>query len=185
MQAGAIQVARQGHATAGFRFAARVACPAAPTLARRMNRLKRIAIGVGATTLVLLFLCAAAVLYALDGLGDGMCGNTVIAESLSPGGEWKAVSFERNCGATTGFSTQVSVLGAREELKNEGGNLLVATTAGGKAPAGPEGGPEVRIYWVSSSALELQYHFFAKTIRAEEKVRGVRAIHRRFSDAAR
>lgn len=150
-----------------------------------MVRLKKIVIGVGASAFVLLFLCVAAVLYALDEMGDGMCGNTIIAERLSPGGEWKAVSFERNCGATTGFSTQVSVLGAREGLKNEGGNLLVATTAGGKAPAGPEGGPEVRINWVSSNVVELQYHLFAETRRAAEKVRGVRAIHRRFSDAAR
>ncbi len=38
----------------------------------------------------------------------GLCGNDVLSENISPSGHWKAVVSERSCGATTGFSTQVS-----------------------------------------------------------------------------
>ncbi len=48
------------------------------------------------------------------------CANTVIAESLSPDSEWKAVLFERSCGATTGYSTQVSLIRSRSDLENDG-----------------------------------------------------------------
>ena len=52
-----------------------------------------------------------------------MCGNDIYSETLSPDGELKAVIFQRDCGATTGFSTQVSILDTDETLENDGGNI--------------------------------------------------------------
>jgi hypothetical protein len=43
----------------------------------------------------------------------------------------------------------------------------------------------VRITWMAKDVLELQDHPLAEATRAADKARGVRAIHRRFSDAAR
>ena len=54
-----------------------------------------------------------------------MCGNEVFEEQLSPDGKLKAVIFQRDCGATTGFSTQISVLNSHKKLKNESGNVFV------------------------------------------------------------
>ncbi len=59
-------------------------------------------------------------------LVSGMCANTVIASSASPGGKWKVVLFERNCGATTGFSSHISLLESDDQLANETGNIYVA-----------------------------------------------------------
>ncbi len=56
---------------------------------------------------------------------DDMCGNEVYSEVLSPDGEYKAVVFQRDCGATTGFSTQVSIIHSGVNLKNEGGNVYI------------------------------------------------------------
>jgi len=56
---------------------------------------------------------------------SGMCANTVISSSTSPNGKWKVVLFERNCGATTGFSTQISLLESGEKLTNEAGNIYI------------------------------------------------------------
>lgn len=56
---------------------------------------------------------------------DDMCGNEVYSEVLSPDGEYKAVVFQRDCGATTGFSTQVSIIHSGDNLKNEGGNVYI------------------------------------------------------------
>lgn len=39
-----------------------------------------------------------------------MCANRVAVEAKSPDNRYKAVIFERDCGATTDFSTQVSIL---------------------------------------------------------------------------
>jgi hypothetical protein len=43
-----------------------------------------------------------------------MCGNYVVAEKISPDGRRKVVVFQRDCGATTGFSTQVSLFATIE-----------------------------------------------------------------------
>src|SRR5436190_14589045 len=46
----------------------------------------------------------------LASFGSGMCGNKQIAGSDSPDRRAKVVVFERDCGATTDFSTQVVIL---------------------------------------------------------------------------
>ncbi len=56
----------------------------------------------------------------LDFASD-MCGNDIVDEVDSPDGEYKVVVFERNCGATTGFSTHISILYNSEELSNSPG----------------------------------------------------------------
>ena len=62
----------------------------------------------------LLFLVAAcALLYsiirAVEDFSLFDCGDEVISESVSPNGQLTAVVFDRNCGATTDYSTQVSL----------------------------------------------------------------------------
>jgi hypothetical protein len=55
-----------------------------------------------------------------------MCANGIVREDTSPDRRWKAVVFERDCGATTRESTQVSIVPAAAELPNESGNVFVA-----------------------------------------------------------
>lgn len=55
----------------------------------------------------------------------GQCGNEISQTIVSPSGLVKAVVFSRDCGATTGFSTQVSILKSGRDLPNDGGNVLV------------------------------------------------------------
>ncbi|MEW8629142.1 MAG: hypothetical protein AB2591_04005 [Candidatus Thiodiazotropha sp.] len=58
--------------------------------------------------------------------GLSLCSNQIASELASPDKKHLAVVFERSCGATTGFSTQVSVLKEKNEFKNEAGNILIA-----------------------------------------------------------
>lgn len=53
------------------------------------------------------------------------CENEVLREIRSPSGVYRAVLFNRNCGATTGPNLQVSVLSA-EEPATGSGNVFVA-----------------------------------------------------------
>jgi hypothetical protein len=58
-----------------------------------------------------------------------LCGNTVISEHRSADGTWKVVVFERDCGATTHFSTQASLLRAHASLPDDSGNLIIVDDA--------------------------------------------------------
>ena len=52
------------------------------------------------------------------------CSNAIWSEYISPDRTMKAVVFERNCGATSGFSTHLSLITNDAELPNSGGNVL-------------------------------------------------------------
>ena len=118
------------------------------------------------------------------------CGNEVISRVASPGGAYQAIIFERDCGATTGFSTQVSVLPAdaffREQpsvwCATEQGNVLVIDGDHGAAPAGPGGGPEVAAAWEDEHHLVLTYHPRARVFLANLGVGAVVVQHRRSAE---
>jgi hypothetical protein len=65
------------------------------------------------------------VLYAMDNLFLGMCGNEIFSQVLAPDGNLKAVLFQRDCGATTGFSTQISLISPENKLENKAGNIFI------------------------------------------------------------
>ena len=89
--------------------------------------------------------------------GCAMCGNDEIRRSQSPDGTLEAVVFQRDCGATTGFSTQVSIVTTQSTLPNSGGNTWIADCDHGAAPSAPWGGPPIRIKWTGSRELMIEY----------------------------
>ncbi len=58
--------------------------------------------------------------------GESMCENEIVHQETSIDGRKKAVVFERNCGATTSYSTHVRLLRADTALPDESGNVFVA-----------------------------------------------------------
>jgi hypothetical protein len=127
--------------------------------------------------LVLLVVTGMWITYAINQAFDNVCGNQILSESLSPDRTYRVVVFQRDCGATTGFSTQVSILKAMETLPNESGNLFIANTDRGKAPSGVGGGPEVKISWVSSRSVHLTHHRNARVFFANLHVLEVSATY--------
>ena len=103
----------------------------------------------------------------------GGCANERLADRASPNGRWHAVVFQRDCGATTGFSTQVSVLPAGDSLRNEGGNAFTADDDHGAAPAGPGGGPSVSARWIAPDTLEVRFHPRSRVFTREARVGAV------------
>jgi hypothetical protein len=63
--------------------------------------------------------------------GCGLCGNDPIHAEEPPDARYVAIAFLRDCGATAGLSTQVSILLAPGGLPHEEGNVFVAD---GKLP---------------------------------------------------
>jgi len=95
--------------------------------------------------------------------------NTPVREVPSPSGKYKAVVFERSAGATTSFSTQISIIRSSGKLKNEPGNIFIADCDHGKAPSASWGGPEVRVKWIDDDTLSITHNSEARIFKSEKK----------------
>ncbi len=130
---------------------------------------------VGIPFVVLVFLAGS--------FGSGMCGTYVSEEIPSPSMKLKAVVFQIDCGATTGFNTHVAVGSGSLDTKNTDNipqSFFLADLNGGRAPSGRNGGPEVRVHWVSDSQLVLAHHSLARVVRAGAKSEGVSIEYQSF-----
>jgi hypothetical protein len=108
---------------------------------------------------------------ALGGCSDA-CTNTVVSRIDAPGGEHSAVMFQRDCGATSGFSTQVSVLEDGDEPSG-GGNTYRADDDHGAAELGNWGGPWAEITWLTPNHLLVRYAAGSRIFEQDEEVAGV------------
>jgi len=68
-----------------------------------------------------------AVLVFIDVELSPTCVNSIIEISENSTHEYASVLFDRNCGATTNFTTQVSIIRAGHELPDEVGNVYIAS----------------------------------------------------------
>lgn len=92
-------------------------------------------------------------LFAVIGLGSSGCAfllrssceNTVKSEIKSPDGKYIVALFERNCGATTDFSTIVSLRESSTELKSDDLGIFVV-----------KGQPRIDLAWEGNTRLRLQ-----------------------------
>lgn len=107
---------------------------------------------------------------AFSGCSD-TCQNRTVSRAEAPSGGLKAVLFQRDCGATTGFSSQVSVTDA-DDVPTGGGNVFVADTDQGTASATTWGGPWVEMRWLSPGNLLIRYDARARVFTQNESVAG-------------
>lgn len=114
--------------------------------------------------------CAASmILVAIAGCGD-LCGNEEVSRTNSPTGELSVVVFVRECGATTGWSWQASLLRSDEPLSNRSGNIL--TTAGS---------PSLdlwKIQWVGDDVVTITIPSSVDIRNMNKSVRGVKINYR-------
>jgi len=100
------------------------------------------------------------------------CSNEVVSRLASPGGEREAVMFQRDCGATSGFSTQVSILEQADQLSG-GGNTFRADDDHGAARIGAWGGSWAEMEWLASDRLLIRYATNSRLFEQDESVSGV------------
>ncbi|WP_157136814.1 hypothetical protein [Sphingomonas sp. PAMC 26617] len=112
-----------------------------------------------------------ATLMICSGCSDA-CQNTVVSRNLSPDGTHVAVLFQRDCGATTGFSTQISILDAKDKPLG-GGNAFVADDDHGAARIGNWEGSWADIKWLSPERLRIRYATKSRLFKQKERVSGV------------
>jgi hypothetical protein len=100
--------------------------------------------------------------------------NREISRVVSPDAAWDAVIFERNAGASTSFSTQVSIVKHQSVLPDDGGNVFIADCDNGAAPAASWGGPYVQARWQSTNTLVLSFDIRARVFKKQNQVGGIR-----------
>ena len=90
--------------------------------------------------------------------GGCECVDTVVTEVRSPDEKLKVVVFERSCGPTTGFSTQISVLPSDRSLPTDSaGNIFAADDNNHAVPVPNKGTMELKVIWESNSAISISY----------------------------
>ena len=91
----------------------------------------------GYRSIVVAFLAA----LALSACGE-LCKNELVQTLRSPDGRFDAVVFTRSCAASTGYTTQLSVLPAETVLPDAEGNALVV-----------RGDPRIVVRWETRRRL--------------------------------
>jgi hypothetical protein len=95
-----------------------------------------------------LLLLPLALAFTLGGCGTllrSACDNSVKSEKRSPDGKYVVTLFERNCGATTDFSTIVNLRESSEKLNGDDLGILVV-----------KGQHEIDLTWDGNTGLRLQ-----------------------------
>jgi hypothetical protein len=116
----------------------------------------------------------AILMVGLSVLEEDACANQLLDESVSPDRQMKAVVFVRDCGATTDFSTQVSIIPRTEKLSKAAGNAFSSDTNHGAAPSGPGYGPAIKVQWQSPTELVISHHPAARVFRIEPVVGNIK-----------
>lgn len=112
---------------------------------------------------------------AMSGCSGG-CENTILSEAGSPNGRLSAILFDRSCGATTGHSTQVSVLGSGVRPATAG-NTFVADANHGAAEESVGGGPWVEVAWIDDENLIVRYDAQARVFTGQSDIAGVKVTY--------
>jgi hypothetical protein len=78
----------------------------------------------------------------------------------------RAVVFNRGCGATTGFNTQVSIFVAGRDLPDAAGNTLIVDDK-----------VQLRVQWTSDTSLTISGPLSTQIFKKESKVEDVQVSY--------
>lgn len=112
--------------------------------------------------------------YIVFSPAEEMCNLNLAQELASPQGQYKAIIYQYDCGATTPFTTNISILSRTEEIEYVAGNLFVAYHS---SRSGPWHGPYTEIKWLSETSLVISYVADATVSKQEKSVGSVVASY--------
>lgn len=101
------------------------------------------------------------------------CENTVASRLLSPDGTHTATLFQRDCGATTGYSTQISIVD-HGDAPTGAGNAFRADDNHGVAAVGDWQGPWADMKWIAPDRLLIRYAAKSRIFEQASEVKGVK-----------
>ena len=106
-------------------------------------------------------------------LACSLCTNSPVGEYWSPTHVRRLVVFERSCGSTTGFSTQVSLLPASRDWPRGVGNVFVADDDHGSESLGERHTLKLSALWLTEDRVLISYSAKARVFRRKSEVNGV------------
>ena len=115
-------------------------------------------------------------LAAVLGACSDQCANTIVSKIDSPDGAHSAVLFQRDCGASTGFSTQISIID-RGAAPSGSGNTFRADDDHGAARAGDWGGSWASATWLAKDRLLIRYAHKSRIFEQASEVDGVHVTY--------
>jgi hypothetical protein len=147
-----------------------------------MKKISKITFGcLGITIVILVFFIG--IIY-LTFQPNEMCGNHLIESKFSPNKQFKVIIFSRECGATTGNSTQISIVDYDEKLeKNDRGNIFIGDYNHGEAKMK---GEIINVYtkWLNDKTLIIEYDEKARIFKNEDSEDGINILYRKISTTA-
>lgn len=93
---------------------------------------------------IVIFWIAFIVFFSISCGQTTLCGNSIKSEAQSPDGKYLATLFQRDCGATTDFSTIVNIRPFDSKFNPDNGIVLLI---GGQ--------PNVSLRWIANSSLQI------------------------------
>tara|TARA_R110001606_G_scaffold334962_1_gene482948 strand:- start:12 stop:407 length:396 start_codon:yes stop_codon:yes gene_type:complete len=97
-----------------------------------------------------------------------MCGNTIIETKFSPNQNNKIVLFHRSCGATTGFSTQVSILEKDNDLENENSAILIIDK------------DSLDIKWINDDEVSIEINKNSEVFKKQNHFNGIKINYKEY-----
>ena len=132
-------------------------------MSQRSKRITKI-LGI---TIATLFVVAALGVAGLGWAVSSGCANAEQQRVVSPDGHREAVVFERDCGATTDYSTQVSILKAGAALPNDAGNAYIYGHR-----------TRLTVAWLSPSVVTIGYVSGTRGLHESARAGGVTVLYR-------
>ena len=105
---------------------------------------------------------------------EDMCGLDVAHVVISPNNQYKAIIYQYDCGATTPFTTNVSILEVDQDLKYEPGNLFSAYHG---SVSGEWHGPYVEVKWLNINSISITY---VKDAKITEKIEAIGPVSAKY-----
>lgn len=129
--------------------------------------------------------CAVAVSVLLAGTvsgcfgGGDSCVDVIVGQVDAPDHRRLAVTYVRNCGSTTGFSTQVSIVKAGDE-PDDNGKIFVADGDHGAVTTLQDNSLDVRVEWPAADRVLISHPARARVFTNKSEHDGVRIDYRTF-----
>lgn len=105
------------------------------------------------------------------------CGTEVLTRLDAPDKSAAAVLFQRDCGASTGFSTQIAIIVGNQKI-SDANTIFVVDTNGGKAPGAAWGGPWASAEWASPKQLSVAYDGSARVFKTSDRIDDIAITYR-------
>jgi len=134
--------------------------------------------------LIGIFLVGTIFILTLSLVFGDSCANQIVNIKISPDKKYQAVTFIRDCGATTGFSTQLSILKATDtfDKADEKGNILIMSDKIGDGLMDENGGAKIKTNWTEDNKLEILYDSRTETSKRETEYKDIKIDYRQIKD---